>query len=439
MKIIHVLNHFLPQQIAGTEVYTFSLIKHLQQLDIESIVLIPNYDSVSNEEYTFEGIRVTKYAEPSVVDRALIMGKRIPDGLINFIDILRLEQPDIVQFHELAGSNGITLSHIVEAKLLGFKTIMTFHLASNTCKTGNVMYKDQVLCDGRIDIKKCSFCNYKIKKLSVFNANLLYIASVIANSFKYDTTQINNSLGTAIGFPNLIKQLKTNLEILIANCDQLVVLTKWYKTILERNEVTKEKIKYIPQGLPLKKKHNILFESSPNDDKLKVMFLGRISAFKGIDLLLDAVLQLQPNKISLSIYGKDNDDDYAKVCKQKTLFNKNISWKGPLLPESVVETMMQYDILCLPSTFSEMSPLVIQEAYAAGIPVIASNVYGNAEQIIDGVNGWLFKFKDSNDLKDKLQLLIDNPKEIENAKKNIPQVRLFDEVAKEYYLMYSSL
>lgn len=50
--------------------------------------------------------------------------------------------------------------------------------------------------------------------------------------------------------------------------------------------------------------------------------------------------------------------------------------------------------MSLCSTFSEMSPLVIQEAFAARLPVIASNVYGNAEQITHGENGLLFNFND---------------------------------------------
>jgi glycosyltransferase involved in cell wall biosynthesis len=66
-----------------------------------------------------------------------------------------------------------------------------------------------------------------------------------------------------------------------------------------------------------------------------------------------------------------------------------------------------------------MSPLVIKEAFAAGIPVLASNVYGNAEQINDGKNGWLFKFNDSDALKTKLQQLIDDPFLVEIAQKNL--------------------
>ena len=140
-------------------------------------------------------------------------------------------------------------------------------------------------------------------------------------------------------------------------------------------------------------------------------------------------------KVQLDIYGQISEADYAAECKALSQKMDNIQWKGVLAPEDVIDTIAAYDILCLPSAFSEMSPLVIQEAFAAGVPVIASDVYGNAEQIKDG-NGWLFKFKNSNDLKDKIQQLIDEPALIEIAKTKIPPVKKFARVADEHEQLY---
>ena len=140
MKIIHVLNHFLPDQTAGTEVYTWALSKALHKQGIEAKVLIPNYGQTLDEEYEYDVIRIHKYAEPSLVNRSLIMGFSRPDGLKNFENYLKIEHPDIIHFHELAGSNGITLHHLKAAKDAGAKIVMTFHLAGYTCRTGNLVY-----------------------------------------------------------------------------------------------------------------------------------------------------------------------------------------------------------------------------------------------------------------------------------------------------------
>ena len=86
-----------------------------------------------------------------------------------------------------------------------------------------------------------------------------------------------------------------------------------------------------------------------------------------------------------------------------------------------------------------MSPLVIQEAFAARIPVLASDVYGNAEQIIDGENGWLFKYNDLEHLIYTLNQLINNPGLIESAKAKILQPNTFETVAKEHSEIYSAV
>jgi glycosyltransferase involved in cell wall biosynthesis len=83
--------------------------------------------------------------------------------------------------------------------------------------------------------------------------------------------------------------------------------------------------------------------------------------------------------------------------------------------------------------------ILIALAFAASVPVIASNVYGNAEQITDGENGWLFNFNDSEDLKNKLQMLISNPALIDNAKSKIKLVKSFSKVAEEYQKLYDEI
>ena len=60
MKIVFVLNHFLPQHIAGTEIYTWALSKALIDKGHEIAVVIPNFDSSIPHKYEFEKIKVIK-------------------------------------------------------------------------------------------------------------------------------------------------------------------------------------------------------------------------------------------------------------------------------------------------------------------------------------------------------------------------------------------
>lgn len=438
MKIFQVLNHFLPGQTAGTEVYTWALSKRLQQMGCNVEVIIPNYGQQDSTDYLYDGLKVFKYAEPSIVDRSLIMGFRKPEGLVAFKNYLEQEKPDVIHFHELAGSNGITLHHVSVAKRLGAKVLMTFHLAGYTCKTGTLLYKEEKFCDGLINIGKCSSC-YLHNKISPVAKPLLRGLSSFLYHMGLDTSTWNSRTGTALGTGFIIDKLKQNFKSLVLQLDRVVVLTHWYKEILLLNGVPEEKIIYIPQGLPFSNSNTAIINLRKVNLPIRLMFLGRIVPLKGLDLLLKALRDFPEDKIILNIFGQSGNQTYEKILRNKTTGKANVHWKGKLRQAEVMKVMQQHDVLCLCSAFSEMSPLVIQEAFAAGIPVLASNVYGNAEQVIDGKNGWLFKFKDAQDLKIKLQMLLDDFAQIDEAKKSIPPVENFTNITNEYAALYNTM
>jgi len=156
--------------------------------------------------------------------------------------------------------------------------------------------------------------------------------------------------------------------------------------------------------------------------------------------LVQAIQDIPEDIISLDIYGQSNDDGYEALWRKNTEGKKNIHWVGKLEQKDVISTLQQYDVLCLCSTFSEMSPLVIQEAFAAGIPVVASNVYGNAEQVQNEVNGLLFTYKNVSSLKEQLLRLIKQPGLLKRLKENVvtpPNVH--EQGITEYLRIYNNL
>jgi glycosyltransferase involved in cell wall biosynthesis len=437
MKVLQVLNHFLPQQTAGTEVFTWALSKQLQQRSVDVQVLIPHYGQAADADYVYDGLNVHQYTEPSVVDRSLIMGFRAPDGFPHFIAYLQAIKPDIVHFHELAGSNGITLQHVQAAKGSGAKVIMTFHLAGYSCKTGTLVYKGKALCDGVIDLKKCSIC-YLYKRGYASAAPYLTGISNHLHQLSIDTSKFNSKITTALGTVSIMGKLRSDLHILVASCDRVVTITKWYQQILLKNGIDNKKISYIQQGLPFKA-NTVLEKKIVTNRPLHLIFLGRINKFKGLHLLISALEGVDPSLVSLSVFGNSDDSAYETDLIAKSHKMNNIFWNGKLKQEEVVSTLKKYDMLCLCSTFSEMSPLVIQEAFAAGIPVLASNVYGNAEQIQHNHNGLLFQFNNVADLRSQILRCIEEPSLLKNMSKNIKSPRTFEEVGEEYYQLYKSL
>ena len=71
---------------------------------------------------------------------------------------------------------------------------------------------------------------------------------------------------------------------------------------------------------------------------------------------------------------------------------------GEFKHSRIAEIFSEIDVLVVPSVWYENSPLVIQEAFLAGTPVIASDIGGIPELVKDKENGLLFKANDDNDL-----------------------------------------
>jgi glycosyltransferase involved in cell wall biosynthesis len=437
MKIFQVLNHFMPEQTAGTEVYTWALAKNLKKFNFDVKIILPNVNSSKNETYFYDEIEVIKYSETSIVDRNLIMGERVPAGLSRFIEVIKNEKPDIVHFHEIAGSNGITINHVEAVKYLGIKTIMTFHLAGYTCMTGTMVKFGVELCEGQIDSNVCGQCHLMNKGYNK-QARLLLLISGIFDKIRINPLKFKNSIGTAFGTKQLINKIVQNLDRLVEASDRVVVLTNWYRIVLIKNGVSEDKLVHIAQGLPMLSNCDLSVEKKKYTP-LKLIFLGRISYYKGLHLLIAALKNIEQSLVTLSIFGCTNDQLYENKLRNESKNLSNVHWYGELAQPDVISMMKKHDVLCLCSTFSEMSPLVIQEAFSAGIPVIASKVHGNVEQVEHGVNGLLFKFNDVKSLRQQIQRLIDDPYLIQYLSANILPPTNFGDVATEYVELYKSL
>jgi glycosyltransferase involved in cell wall biosynthesis len=436
MKIFLCLHHFLPDFIGGTEMYTLRLAQHLNIIGFASVVLIPGNVNANSEEYIFEGIRVIPYTEYNQ-EQQKPNSKNLLAGVQSFAEIISRERPNIIHFHELAPAEGIPIVVAEMAVELNIPLMLTFHLSGYTCFTGTLIYKDIDKCDGMISVNRCTQCFYHSKKLGSLPTKILSAGALGLYSSGINLSNLNSKMGTALGFPFIVDKLKNDIVKIASSVGRIVVLTHWYKEILEKNGVPSAKLIYIKQGLTNETQisANTLKITYP----LQIVFLGRISELKGVHLLIEAMDKLPDDKITLYIYGQVTEDDYAIACQQNTLNKKNIHWMGTIAAESVTTMLAKYHVLCLPSTFSEMSPLVIQEAFAAGLPVLASDVYGNAEQITEGLNGWLFRFKDSSHLAEKLSYLIENLSRVDEARKHLPVPILFGDIARQHAALYAEV
>lgn len=145
-----------------------------------------------------------------------------------------------------------------------------------------------------------------------------------------------------------------------------------------------------------------------NGSEKLILFIGRLDAIKGVPLLLEAFASALKNhpEAQLNIVG----DGPARETLQHQAreLGDSVAFLGYQPQEAVAELLQEADIFVLPS-FAEGVPVVIMEAMASRLPVIASRVAGVPELVDDGKSGFLVPPGDLETLIMRLEALLSDP------------------------------
>jgi glycosyltransferase involved in cell wall biosynthesis len=150
-----------------------------------------------------------------------------------------------------------------------------------------------------------------------------------------------------------------------------------------------------------RKKSNVLYnfikDFSDNNLKTKkgdyILFVGRLSKEKGIDILIEASKKLN---LKLKIAGSGPLLNYFKN-------DRNIEFLGYKNKEDIIDLIIHSKFLVIPSICYENNPMTVIEAFSLGKPVIGSRIGGIPELINDGENGFLFEAGNVEDLQNVIE------------------------------------
>lgn len=164
--------------------------------------------------------------------------------------------------------------------------------------------------------------------------------------------------------------------------------------------------KFINGGLPAARvviKANFVdFPRPAVTQRADFLFVGRLSAEKGVDVLAQAARQTQ---VQIYVAGTGPEQRQLEQIS-------NVQLLGALSTDDVRRKMSDSLALVLPSVWYENFPRTLVEAFGCGLPVIASRLGALAELVEDGVTGLLFNPGDAEDLADKLQWAHAHPEQM---------------------------
>ena len=146
-------------------------------------------------------------------------------------------------------------------------------------------------------------------------------------------------------------------------------------------------------------------------------FHGTIAEHKGLHVLVDAFRRLPESAgATLRICGGIGDfPDYTAAVLEAIDRDPRINLAGRIPQEQMARELEQIDVLVVPSIWYENAPLVVYSAFAAGVPVVATDLGGMSEVVVDGQNGLLFAPADAAGLAAQLLRLAAEPGLLDTA------------------------
>jgi len=150
-------------------------------------------------------------------------------------------------------------------------------------------------------------------------------------------------------------------------------------------------------------------QQTNGNDSRYILYLGRLEKDKGVDVLIkafSAVKKKHPD-IELRIAGEGKEINTLKTLADRLDIGHSVHFLGIIRGENKIQALSKACLLVCPSR-SEAFGIVILEAFAAGIPVIASRVGGIPDIIEEKVNGLLVETDSPEQLASKISLLLDD-------------------------------
>ncbi len=166
--------------------------------------------------------------------------------------------------------------------------------------------------------------------------------------------------------------------------------------------------RYIEWGIPAER--IVVIENGQSDEpqepprsiadgemRSRFGYFGQITPFKGLNVVLKALSKMPRSnrrKVVLEVHGANLEwqpkeyQEEIKTLRDPLIKQGIVQWIGPYQPYELRTRMASVDWVIVPSIWWENSPMVIQEAYSVGRPVIGSDIGGMAEKIQNGKTGF---------------------------------------------------
>jgi glycosyltransferase involved in cell wall biosynthesis len=444
LKVLFTTHQFFPESRAGVEIVTLGLARELKARGHEPFVLaarrtVPHSDLLPNqtEDYELDGIPVRRVGRPEEgLSRPYELNYRNDEMAERTREYVRKVGPDLVHAMHLQGLSASVLPVFEE---LGLPVVFTAADFWPVCPVVDLRRHDGVMCEGP-DVSHCVRC---LASRST-DPRLRKAASLLPGAVTSAAGLASRTPLSRLSFPlrqvEAVGERPAYIRDRMESVDQILAYTHLTRDLLVVNGVGRGKIHVSPYGIDTSHVAHASTQrrTSPT---LRIGFVGTLAPHKGPDLLVRAFGMLPPGvDATVSIHGSEKGyETYAAGLRDLAGDDGRIGFPGPFSREELGSVLAGLDVLVVPSRWYENAPGVIFEAFAAGMPVISTDLGGMSEFVRPGKNGLLFALEDAEDLAGRLRALIEDNDLLGRLRAGIEPVKTVGEYAGELIELYGTL
>jgi len=295
--------------------------------------------------------------------------------------LIKKDRPDIVHLHNFAHQISPSILHVFRKYKIPI--IMTMHDYKLVCPVYTLLGNNKV-CE------KCRYGKYFncLKNKCTKNSRMKSVISTIEMYLHHKILHIYNLVDVFISPSRFLKRKLEEMGF-------------------------KGKTVYLPNFVQINE-----FIPKYGGNENYIVYFGRISKEKGISALIEAVKELD---VRLKIIGEGPTRDVLcrRVNDEKI---GNVEFLGYRKDRELKDEIRKAMFVMVPSEWYENNPISILEAFALGKPVIGSRIGGIPELVKDGETGLLFESGNSQNLREKIEYLLNHPEDVLRMGKNARQL-----------------
>jgi glycosyltransferase involved in cell wall biosynthesis len=436
MRLLHVPYCYYPDPVGGTEVYVASLARVHRARGYDVAVAAPG---VQNQNYIHDELPVHRFAVGSRLSLRELYGEGDPVAAENFRQVLDRFRPDLLHLHAFTSAVSVLLAQLARSKKI--PVVFTYHTATVTCCRGTLLEWGNRVCDGEMRANRCAKCMLQGKGLPKAVSRLMGTLPETVGALA-GKARLEGGMWTALRATELVGiRHAAARRFLLEETDHIFAVCEWVRAVLIANRIPAGKITLSRQGLP----YPALVKGAPESQSpspVRFAFFGRLDRVKGIEVLIEALAELPDVELVLDVFAVVQGEEAKRrqeILLARARSDRRIRFMAPVDATEVVERLRCYDALLVPSQGLESGPLVIYEAFAAGIPVAGSALGGIAELVRDGETGLLVEPASVTAWANAIRRLVTQPGLLQKLKASPKSLRTAEDAADDAHEVYARL